>query len=189
MPGCAPRLRRTRSMRGSVLGSGNRCIRPKPWFRCSPRPSCGGRSPAPRLSADSVGWMDAPTSWWTLYALLQASAADRMGTCATTRGLGETLAVLDRDVLVRAKPTATSPVIDTLSFEAVTRWREGHTGSVAAPGWEPIAHCSKSNRLPGSLRAARWAVVAASIRSGRLARLQMTGISPGIRTTMAAIGG
>jgi len=50
----------------------------------------------------------------------------------------ETLAVLGRNVLVRAKPTATSAVIDTLSFEAVTRWREGHTGSAAAAGWEPV---------------------------------------------------
>jgi hypothetical protein len=50
----------------------------------------------------------------------------------------ETLAVLGRNVFVRAKPTATSPVIDTLSFEAVSRWREGHTGSAAIAGWEPV---------------------------------------------------
>jgi hypothetical protein len=50
----------------------------------------------------------------------------------------ETLAVLGRNVLVRAKPTATSAVIDTLSFEAVTRWREGHPGSAGAAGWEPV---------------------------------------------------
>jgi hypothetical protein len=50
----------------------------------------------------------------------------------------ETLAVLGRNVLVRAKPTATSAVIDTLSFEAVTRWREGHPGPAGAAGWEPV---------------------------------------------------
>jgi hypothetical protein len=50
----------------------------------------------------------------------------------------ETLAVLGRNVLVRAQPTASSAVVDTLSFEAVTRWREGHTGSAAAARWEPV---------------------------------------------------
>jgi hypothetical protein len=50
----------------------------------------------------------------------------------------ETLAVLGRNVLVRVKPTDTSAVIDTLSFEAVTRWREGHAGSAGAAGWEPV---------------------------------------------------
>lgn len=50
----------------------------------------------------------------------------------------EALAVLGRNVLVRAEPTSTSAVLDTLSFEAVTRWREGHTGSTAPVGWEPV---------------------------------------------------
>jgi hypothetical protein len=50
----------------------------------------------------------------------------------------ETLAVLGRNVLVRVMPTATSAVIDTLSFEAVTRWREGHSDSAAPAGWEPV---------------------------------------------------
>lgn len=50
----------------------------------------------------------------------------------------ETLAVLGRNVRLRAEPSASSRSIDTLTFEAVTRWREGHQGSAAAPGWEPI---------------------------------------------------
>lgn len=50
----------------------------------------------------------------------------------------ETLAVLGRHVRVRAEPSASSMPIDTLTFEAVTRWREGYEGSAAVPGWEPI---------------------------------------------------
>jgi hypothetical protein len=50
----------------------------------------------------------------------------------------EALAALGRNVLVRAKPDSTSTVIDTRSFEAVTRWRGGHSGSAAASGWEPV---------------------------------------------------
>jgi hypothetical protein len=50
----------------------------------------------------------------------------------------ETLAVLGRNVLVRAAPNSTSAVIDTLSFEAVTRWRETQTGSAAPPEWVPV---------------------------------------------------
>lgn len=50
----------------------------------------------------------------------------------------ETLAVLGRNVLVRAEPTSTAAVIDTLSFEAVTRWREGGSRSAAPSGWEPV---------------------------------------------------
>jgi hypothetical protein len=50
----------------------------------------------------------------------------------------ETLAVLGRNVLVRAEPTVTSAIVDTLSFEAVARWREGHTAPAAPPRWEPV---------------------------------------------------
>jgi hypothetical protein len=50
----------------------------------------------------------------------------------------ETLAVLGRDVPVRADPTATSGAIDTVSFEVVTRWREGPGQRASAPGWEPV---------------------------------------------------
>jgi hypothetical protein len=50
----------------------------------------------------------------------------------------DTVAVLGRNVLVRAEPTTTSAVVDTLSFEAVARWREGHSSSGSPPGWEPV---------------------------------------------------
>ena len=50
----------------------------------------------------------------------------------------ETLAVIGRNVMVRAEPGPRSRVIDTVSFEAVTRWREGATRSAANPGWEPV---------------------------------------------------
>jgi hypothetical protein len=32
----------------------------------------------------------------------------------------------------------TAAVIDTVSFEAVTRWREGCPGPDGAVGWEPV---------------------------------------------------
>ena len=48
----------------------------------------------------------------------------------------ETLAVLGGNVLVRARPSVRSAAIDTLSFEAVARWRDGSAAS--APGWEPV---------------------------------------------------
>jgi len=50
----------------------------------------------------------------------------------------ETFAVLGRHVRVRAEPAETSAAIDTVSFEAVTRWREGHRGSTPDSGWEPV---------------------------------------------------
>jgi hypothetical protein len=46
----------------------------------------------------------------------------------------ETLAVLDANVPVHAGPAANSRVIDTLSFEEVTKWREKST----TQDWEPI---------------------------------------------------
>jgi hypothetical protein len=47
-------------------------------------------------------------------------------TFAGTPGDGfETLAGLCPQLVVRAKPLATSPAIHTVSFEVVTRWREG----------------------------------------------------------------
>ena len=46
----------------------------------------------------------------------------------------ETLAVLGANVAVHAGPAPTSQVIDTLSFEEVTKWREKST----TRGWEPI---------------------------------------------------
>jgi hypothetical protein len=50
----------------------------------------------------------------------------------------EALAVLGRNVVVRAQPDSSSAVIDTLSFEAVTKWRDGHAGRAAPRGWEPL---------------------------------------------------
>jgi Bacterial SH3 domain len=50
----------------------------------------------------------------------------------------EMLAVLGRNVLVRAEPRTASAVIDTLSFEAVARWREGRPGPLGSEGWEPV---------------------------------------------------
>jgi uncharacterized protein len=46
----------------------------------------------------------------------------------------ETLAVLGSNVTVHAGPAATQPVIDTVSFEEVTKWRAKSTTA----GWEPI---------------------------------------------------
>jgi hypothetical protein len=46
----------------------------------------------------------------------------------------ETLAVLGINVTVHAGPALTSPVIDSVSFEQVTKWREKST----THGWEPI---------------------------------------------------
>jgi hypothetical protein len=50
----------------------------------------------------------------------------------------EALAVLGRNVLIRAEPSTAAAVVDTVSFEAVTRWREGSSGHRSAEGWEPI---------------------------------------------------
>jgi uncharacterized protein len=46
----------------------------------------------------------------------------------------EALIVLDANVPVHAGPSATSKVIDTVSFEEVTKWREKSTTG----GWEPV---------------------------------------------------
>ena len=46
----------------------------------------------------------------------------------------ETLAVLGKNVLVRAEPNVSSAPIDTVSFEAVTQWRE----KSATEEWEPV---------------------------------------------------
>ena len=46
----------------------------------------------------------------------------------------EALIVLGRNVMVRAEPDARSAAIDTVSFEAITKWRDkSSTG-----GWEPV---------------------------------------------------
>jgi hypothetical protein len=50
----------------------------------------------------------------------------------------ETLAVLGRNVLVRVQPSGSAAAVDTVSFEAVGRWREGHRAFPAAHGWEPV---------------------------------------------------
>jgi uncharacterized membrane protein len=46
----------------------------------------------------------------------------------------ETLAVLGQNVMVRAEPAAGSTAIDTISFEAVTKWRE----KASTDQWEPV---------------------------------------------------
>jgi len=50
----------------------------------------------------------------------------------------ETLVVLGTNVAVHADPAASSRVIDTVSFEEVTKWREKSTTA----GWEPIRSSS-----------------------------------------------
>jgi hypothetical protein len=46
----------------------------------------------------------------------------------------EALIVLGRNVLVRAEPRGNSPIVDTVSYEAVTRWRE----KSGTDRWEPV---------------------------------------------------
>ncbi len=46
----------------------------------------------------------------------------------------ETLAVLGKNVLVRAEPAGDAPAIDTISFETVTKWRE----KSFTADWEPV---------------------------------------------------
>jgi hypothetical protein len=46
----------------------------------------------------------------------------------------ETIVALGANVAVHARPASTSQVVDTLSFEEVTKWREKST----TRGWEPI---------------------------------------------------
>jgi hypothetical protein len=79
---------------------------------------------------------------WSVLGLILALGGSFHGDTAfhapytmATPGDGfETLAVLGRDVMVRAEPNARSPAIDTVSFEAVTMWREKSSQS----GWEPV---------------------------------------------------
>jgi len=50
----------------------------------------------------------------------------------------EALAVLGRNVLIRAEPSTAAAVVDTVSFEVLTRWREGASSHPAADGWESV---------------------------------------------------
>ena len=50
----------------------------------------------------------------------------------------EALAVLGRSVLIRAEPSTAAAIVDTVSFEAVTRWREGPSSHRDTEGWEPV---------------------------------------------------
>ena len=50
----------------------------------------------------------------------------------------ETLAVTGHRVPVRAGPDSTAAAIDTVSFEAVTRWRGAGVDAARHAGWEPV---------------------------------------------------
>lgn len=69
------------------------------------------------------GQFDTDTSFYAPYSF-RGSAVDGF----------EGLIVLARNVMVRAQPNGNSAVRDTVSFEAVTKWRE----QSPTDGWEPV---------------------------------------------------